>query len=224
MTKNKEYYICEPQAKVDATVIWLHGLGADGNDFMGIIDQLGLPDTHAVRFMFPNAPFMEVTVNNGYNMRAWYDIYDQNLLAEEDDIGVKKSQQALTQMIQKQMADGVDSKRILLAGFSQGGAMALYTGLRCEHSLGGIIVLSAYLPLASSFSASQHTQNHQTPIFMAHGLFDPIVPFSAGHDTCQQLQRENYHIEWRTYPMEHTINTPEISDIGNFINGCLGYA
>jgi len=224
MTKNKEYYISEPQAKVDAAVIWLHGLGADGNDFMGIIDQLGLPDAHTVRFMFPNAPFMEVTVNNGYSMRAWYDIYGQNILNEEDEQGVKRSQQALTQMIQMQLADGIDSKRILLAGFSQGGAMALYTGLRCEQPLGGILVLSAYLPLAASFTTSHYPRNQHTPIFMAHGLFDPIVPFSAGHDTCQQLQRENYRVEWHTYPMEHTIDLAEIRDIGNFINGCLGYA
>jgi len=224
MTKSKEYYISEPQTKVDATVIWLHGLGADGNDFMGMVDQLGLPESHAVRFIFPNAPYMEVTVNQGYRMRAWYDIYDVNILNEEDEHGIIRSQESLMQIIKHEVEQGIASTRIILAGFSQGGAMALYTGLRHEQPLGGIIVLSAYLPMAASFYSKQYAHNHKTPIFIAHGLFDPIVPFNAGQATCQQLQRENYIIEWKTYPMEHTINIDEIRDIGSFINRCLGYA
>lgn len=224
MTKNKEYYISEPEAAVDATVIWLHGLGADANDFMGITDQLGLADTHGVRFIFPNAPYLEVTVNQGYKMRAWYDIYDVNLLNREDESGIKQSQQRLEQIIQHELDQGIDSKRIILAGFSQGGAMSLYTGLRHERPLGGIMVLSAYLPLAANFSAEQFINNRKVPIFMAHGLFDPIVPFSVGQATCKQLQTENYAVEWKTYPMEHTVSMDEIHDIGNFVNRCLGYA
>lgn len=224
MTKNREYTVSEPELTADATVIWLHGLGADGNDFIGIIDQLGLPETHSVRFIFPNAPYIHVTVNQGMKMRGWYDIYDLNLLRKEDEEGVEGSYQLLSELITHEIAQGIPSKRILVAGFSQGGAIALYTGLRYPQALGGAVVLSAYLPMATKFVANNFPHNHATPIFIAHGLFDPVVPFSAGKNTCGLLQEQNYRVEWHTYPMAHTVMQDEILDIGSFIRRCLDYA
>ena len=224
MTNSREFSICEPESSPDAAVIWLHGLGANGNDFMGVVDQLGLPVDHKVRFIFPNAPYIHVTVNQGMKMRGWYDIYDLNLLRKEDEQGVKKSQVLLEDLINNEIEQGISTKRIILAGFSQGGAIALYTGLRYFRSLAGIIVLSSYLPLLDKFVAAEFPDNRSTPIFIAHGLFDPVVPLNAGKTTCQQLQSEDYKIEWNTYPMAHTIALEEITAIGAFINRCLGYA
>jgi phospholipase/carboxylesterase len=224
MTKTREFSVCEPELAPDACVIWLHGLGADGSDFMGVVDQLGLPNDHRVRFIFPNAPFINVTVNQGMKMRGWYDIYDLNLLRKEDEPGVINSQQFLEELINQEIEQGIASERIILAGFSQGGAIALYTGLRYSRSLGGIIVLSAYLPIADKFSNTQFPENHATPIFIAHGLFDPVVPLNAGKTSCQLLEKQNYKIDWKTYPMAHTVTIEEISAIGSFINRCLNYA
>ena len=224
MTKGREFSVCEPDLSADASVIWLHGLGADGSDFMGIVDQLGLPANHRVRFIFPNAPFIHVTVNQGMKMRGWYDIYDLNLLRKEDEQGVKDSQSLLEDLVNQQIEQGIEAKRILLAGFSQGGAIALYTGLRSSRQIGGIIVLSAYWPLIDTFDAAKFPTNRSTPIFIAHGLFDPVVPLNAGKTTCQKLEEQNYVIDWHTYPMAHTIAFEEIEAIGAFINRCLGYA
>lgn len=224
MTKTREYSVCEPDTEADACVIWLHGLGADGSDFLGVVDQLGLPANHKVRFVFPNAPFRSVTVNNGMKMRGWYDIFDINLLRKEDESGIKDSYNTLSEIIQHEVKQGVAHARIILAGFSQGGAMSLYTGLRYPIALGGIIVLSAYMPLLADFNSHMHPANADIPIFMAHGLFDPIVPLQAGKNAADALQKLNYALEWQTYPIAHTVTLDEIYDVGAFINRCLGYA
>lgn len=224
MTKTREYSVCEPDTEADACVIWLHGLGADGSDFMGVVDQLGLPDLHKVRFVFPNAPFRSVTVNNGMKMRGWYDIFDINLLRKEDEAGIKNSYNMLNDIIQHEVKHGVEHKRIILVGFSQGGAMSLYTGLRYPVELGGIVVLSGYLPLAADFNPEQNIANRDIPIFIAHGLFDPIVPLHAGKSAADLLQGMQYNVQWNTYPIAHTVTLDELLDIGTFINGCLGYA
>ncbi|HSX20057.1 MAG TPA: carboxylesterase [Gammaproteobacteria bacterium] len=222
MTK-REYLVSEPQGTATASVIWLHGLGADGKDFAGIVDQLGLPKDHSVRFIFPSAPFMNITINNGMLMRAWYDIYDLNMLAREDMQGVKKSQQHIEEFIAHELELGIPSNKILLAGFSQGGAMALYTALNYARPLCGAIVLSAYLPLSNTF-AQQQFKHTQMPIFMAHGLYDPVVPYSFGLDSYNMLKQNDYNAEWFSYPMPHTVCLEEIADIGEFMQECLCYA
>lgn len=224
MTKKREYFVSEPPSKATASVIWLHGLGADGNDFAGIADQLGLPSDHGVRFIFPSAPFMNITINNGMLMRAWYDIYALNMLAKEDEIGIQNSQQYITDFIAHEQEQGIPIHRIILAGFSQGGAMSLYTALHLKESLGGVIVLSAYLPLQRDF-VPQAMLHKALPIFMAHGLYDPVVPYNLGLNAFKFLQENSYdEIEWHSYQMQHTLCMEEINAIGKFIGECLDYA
>ena len=223
MTKRQDCFVVEPVSPVNASVIWLHGLGAYGKDFVGIIDQLGLPPDHGVRFIFPNAPFMNITINYGMSMRAWYDIYELVNLDREDEQGIKSSQARITDLIQHELAQGIISSRVMLAGFSQGGAMSLYTGLNFQQQLAGIIVLSAYLPLANQLQLQQ-LSNKLMPIFIAHGLFDPVVPFSLGQAARDLLIKENYVVDWHTYPTQHTVCLEEIAAIGGFVRRCLGYA
>lgn len=207
--------------KAGASVIWLHGLGADGNDFVPIVDQLGLTEKHKIRFVFPHAPVRPITINGGMKMRAWYDIYNLDLARKEDSEGVQQSAHLIELLIERERSFDIPSRSIILAGFSQGGAMALYTGLRYKESLGGIVSLSAYLPLADNFasdaSSNHFSHNLNTPIFMAHGLFDPIVPLMLGELARHQLTNLGYGIEWHSYPMPHTVVPEEIQDIGNFL-------
>lgn len=224
MTKSNEYYIIEPVNAPQASVIWLHGLGADGKDFMGMVDDLGLPAEHGVRFIFPNAPFMNITVNYGMLMRGWYDIYDFNMLHKEDEVGIKKSRAQIEKYIQHENELGIPSNKIILGGFSQGGAMSLYTGLRLTQRLAGIISLSAYMPMAPNFVAQHYASNRNTPIFMAHGLFDPVVPYNLGQATRDLLKDNAYDVEWFSYPMQHTVCVEEIQEISSFMHRCLGYA
>ncbi len=221
MTKNREYFVSEPEGAADACVIWLHGLGADGKDFFGIVDELGLPINHAVRFIFPSAPFLNITINNGMLMRGWYDIFDLSMVRKEDAAGMKQSQAIINDIIKDQLAKGIPSQRIILAGFSQGGAMSLYAGLRYPTTLAGIICLSAYLPLISELAAEKSPHNQTTPIFMAHGIFDPVVPYNMGHTAYEYLNSNNYNVTWNSYPMAHTLCIEEIVAIGQFINKCL---
>lgn len=223
MTKKREYFVREPDYAANASVIWLHGLGADGNDFAGIVEQLGLPTEHAVRFIFPSAPFINVTINQGMLMRGWYDIFDLNMLEREDAEGIRNSQLQIEEFIAQEVAQGIASNRIFLAGFSQGGAMALYTGLRYKQPLCGVICLSAYLPLATSFTPQQFG-NLQMPIFMAHGLFDPVVPYKFGQQSYEILRQRHYQVEWQSYPMQHTVCLEEIGAIGAFMRRCLDNA
>lgn len=218
-----ETIVTETHSPITATVIWLHGLGADGHDFAGIIPQLQLPAQLGIRFIFPHAPLRAVTLNNGLTMRAWYDIYSLDSLHQEDQAGIHASEQAVTQLIQQQQAAGIASTRIILAGFSQGGAMALYTGLRYPARLGGILGLSTYLPLLSDL-AEATAVNQQTSIFLAHGKHDDILPLTLGEKTRAHLQQAGYAVDWHTYPMAHQVCLPEIADISRWLQHVLAVA
>lgn len=204
-----------------ASVIWFHGLGADGNDFVPIVDQLKLPETFKVRFVFPHAPLRSITINQGIQMRAWYDIAEINLAAKEDLEGIKNSAELVDHLIEREIGLGIKSDRIILAGFSQGGAIALYSALRYPKTLGGILALSTYLPLADKLNIERNKANQKIPIYLAHGLFDPIVPLMLGEMSRQQLEALGYELEWHTYAMPHTVLPEEISDIGKFLNKVL---
>lgn len=216
-----ETVINETKAPITACVIWLHGLGADGYDFAGIIPQLQLPASMGVRFIFPHAPVRPVTLNNGLAMRAWYDIYSLNNLHQEDRAGIQVSEQAIGQLIQQQESAGIATSRIILAGFSQGGAIALHTGLRYPAKLGGILGLSTYLPLLPDFAAQAHNHNQKTPIFLAHGEYDDVLPLILGEKTRDYLSQTGYNVEWRSYPMAHQVCPPEIADISRWLQTVL---
>lgn len=204
-----------------ASVIWFHGLGADANDFVPIVEQLRLPEQFSVRFIFPNAPFRPITINNGMPMRAWYDIFEIRLGAREDLEGIQSSEKLVEHLIEREIGLGIKSERIFLAGFSQGGAIALYTALRYPKALGGLIALSTYLPLANSLNTQRNAMNQHLPIYLAHGLFDPVVPFMLGEMTRKQLEELKYPVEWHSYPMPHTVVPDEIQDIGMFLRNLL---
>lgn len=199
------------------TIIWLHGLGADGNDFVPIVDELEFLPGTAIRFVFPHAPERPVTINNGYVMRAWYDIVHANFSDHQDKSGIHESQKAIDALIEKEMQRGISSERIVLAGFSQGGAMALQTELRQRNPLAGIIALSCYLPLAESLATEASTVNAATPIFMAHGSYDPVVPLTLAMQSKEKLLTGGYPLEWYEYPMAHTVCEQEIADISNWL-------
>lgn len=204
--------------KPEASVIWLHGLGADGNDFVPIAEQLNVMEHYQIRFVFPHAPVMPITVNGGMEMRAWYDIQELNLIQNEDLEGITASEKMIIALIEREESLGVKSDKIVLAGFSQGGAMSLYTGLRYPKKLGGIIALSTYLPILNNLAKERTPINQAIPIYMAHGMFDPIVPYSVGQKTKEHLIELGYNIEWHSYSMPHTVIPEEIKDIGHFLN------
>ncbi|MDQ6996231.1 MAG: dienelactone hydrolase family protein [Mariprofundus sp.] len=200
-----------------ATVIWLHGLGADGHDFEPIVTQLGIADNLSVRFIFPHAPSIPVTLNGGYIMPAWYDIKQNDLGIEHDHAGILNSARCIQMLIEQEEMRGIPANQIILAGFSQGAAMALHIGLRQPETLAGIIVLSGYLLLpdqTDQFTPATNT----TPLFMAHGVHDPIVPFTLGDNTRRTLASLGYTIQWHSYPMEHNVCPEEIHHIGAWIN------
>lgn len=204
------------------SVIWLHGLGADGHDFASIVPQLDLRGCPPIRFIFPHAPTLPVTVNGGYVMPAWYDILGANLVDRQDVAGIQKSEKAIVALIDQEVARGIPYERIVLAGFSQGCAMALHTGLRLPHRLAGIMALSGYLPLASQFAAERHTANAKTPVFMAHGTQDPVVVLKRGEDSRDALLALGHPVQWHTYPMPHSVHPKEIADISAFLQQVLG--
>lgn len=202
-------------------VIWLHGLGADGNDFAPIVPELGLDDGPAVRFVFPHAPVQPVTINGGMAMRSWYDILVTDLVRREDAAGIRRSEQAVRALIARENARGIPSERIVLAGFSQGCAMTLHTGLRYPERLAGLIGLSGYLPLIDSAAAERSHANDQTPIFLAHGTYDPVVALPRAEASRDMLQSLGYRVQWHTYPMPHSVCAPEVADIAAFLRGVL---
>ena len=207
-----------------AAVIWMHGLGADANDFVPIVNELGLDGAPAIRFVFPNAPMRPVTINNGYVMRAWYDVSFGDLEGKSrrtDDHGVRESQAQVGALIERQAGRGIHNKNILLAGFSQGGAMALHTGLRYPQKLAGVMALSTYLPLAESLPQEAAPENKTTPVFMAHGVFDPVIPLVMGAGSMTFLTGLGYPVEWRQYPMQHSVCPQEIADIGAWLRKVL---
>ena len=211
----------ETSPKPTCSVIWLHGIGADGNDFVPIIPELHLPENLAIRFIFPSAPSMPVTVNGGYVMPAWYDIVGRNLMDEEDADGIKRSAASIIELIEREVQRGIDYRHIVLAGFSQGCAMALYIGLRLPHQLAGIIALSGYLPLALSLNIEKHSANQNTPIFMAHGTYDPVVVLDRAQASHALLEKLAYSVDWNEYPMEHSVNHEELVDISRFLKEVL---
>jgi phospholipase/carboxylesterase len=207
-----------------ASVIWMHGLGADGNDFVPIVNELGLDGTPAIRFLFPHAPMRPVTINNGYVMRAWYDVSLDDLAGQSrraDEQGVRESQAQITALIEREVKRGIAAARIVLAGFSQGGAIALQTGLRYPDKLAGVMALSTYLPLAESLPKEAAPANKATPIFMAHGVYDPLVPLVMGAGSMTLLTGLGYTVEWRQYPMQHSVCPQEIQDIGDWLRRLL---
>ena len=206
----------------DACVIWLHGLGADGHDFEPVVAELNLPASLAVRFLFPHAPMMAVTINNGYVMRAWYDILAMDIGSAQDEAGIRRSQAAVEAMIRQQVDAGIRSERIVLAGFSQGGAIILQTGLRCDLPLAGLLALSTYLPLADSLEREQADANRHVPIFYGHGSQDPVVPLALADLSSTRLRQQGYALEWREYPgLQHGVNLDEIGDISRWLQRVL---
>jgi phospholipase/carboxylesterase len=214
----------ESASNPTAAVIWLHGLGADGNDFAGLVPELNLEGCAPIRFVFPHAPKIPVTINGGYVMPAWYDILGSNLVDRQDDKGIQKSEWAITALINREVERGIPFERIVLAGFSQGCAMALHTGLRLPHKLAGIMALSGYLPLADRFPSERHAANAHTPVFMAHGLQDPVVVLGRGEESRDALVKLGHPVQWHTYPMPHSVHPREIADISDFLAQVLGKA
>jgi phospholipase/carboxylesterase len=209
-----------------ATVIWMHGLGADGYDFVPIVKELEvntLPGlAGGVRFIFPHAPVRPVTINNGMAMRAWYDIKMIDLVRQEDDVGVRASQLEVEKLIAREKERGIPANRIVLAGFSQGGAITLQAGLRHAERLAGLMVLSSYLPLAGSVAAEASPANRNVPILMAHGTRDPVVQLLRATTSREQLEALGYKIEWHDYPMEHSVCLEEIQAVRAWLGKILG--
>jgi len=205
-----------------AAVIWLHGLGADGYDFEPIVaDLVARGAARAVRFVFPHAPVRPVTLNGGARMRAWYDILALDRDSAQDEAGVRASEQTVRELIERELARGITSEHIVLAGFSQGGAMALFTATRLPMKLAGVLALSCYLPLASRFERERHSANNATPIFLAHGTADPIVDPAFAEGTRELLEEAGYPVEWHTYPMGHAVCAEEIAAIAQFLQRML---
>jgi len=203
-----------------ASIIWLHGLGADGNDFAPIVPEIRLPRL-AIRFVFPHAPVQPVTINGGMRMRAWYDIAD-GANRREDERGVRASQALIETLIGREKERGTAARRLVLAGFSQGGAIALQTGLRHPERIAGIMALSAYVPVAEELSAEASPANRDVPIFMAHGSYDPVIPLAQAERSRKLLESLGYPVEWREYGMPHSVCPEELADIGAWLVKVLG--
>ncbi len=212
----------EPKQQHKTSVIWLHGLGADGHDFKPVVPQLGLDDELGIRFIFPHAPVRPITINGGMSMRAWYDVKAIDLTRQEDAESIKESANLMEGLIQEERDKNIPTNKIILAGFSQGGAMALYTGLRYSSSLAGILALSTYMPLLENLAGEIHKANKATSILQMHGTFDPVIPVFTAKDTFQKLEELDCQIEWQEYPMLHAVCPQQLSDIGEWIGKRLG--
>ncbi|ASF46082.1 alpha/beta hydrolase [Methylovulum psychrotolerans] len=207
-----------PTAAHTYSVIWLHGLGADGHDFEGIVPELHLHAAAHIHFIFPNAPIQAVTINGGAKMRSWYDILEATLDRKVDTDGIYQSAAAINSLIQKEIDKGIPADHILLAGFSQGGVIALHTGLRYPHKLAGIVALSTYLPTVGQLKTEGSAANYNTPIFMAHGILDNVVAIETAKAAYDALNALAYHVKWHDYLMEHSVCIEEIQHIAAFIN------
>ena len=220
-----EYLDCveiNPGEKPEAVVIWLHGLGADGHDFEPIVPELRLPAGLPVRFVFPHAPERAVTINFGMVMRAWYDILEMDVRRRVDTANILESAEQLKKLIQREIDRGISSERIVAAGFSQGGVIALHTAVRYPERLAGILALSTYLPTSASLNKEASAANRAIPIMMAHGKFDPVIPVDEGIAARDKLVELGYHIDWYEYPMQHEVCLEEIKAIGNWLLKVLG--
>jgi phospholipase/carboxylesterase len=210
----------ETAPKPAAAVIWLHGLGADGNDFAPIVPELRLAAAPAVRFVFPHAPMMAVTINNGNVMRAWYDVSFGDLegtTRRADEKGVRASQLQVGRLIEREIKRGIAPRNIVLAGFSQGGAIALQTGLRYPERLAGIMALSTYLPMSDSIAAEASPANRDVPVFYAHGTYDQVIPLAMATTSREKLAVAKYAVEWHEYPMQHSVCAEEVADISRWL-------
>ncbi|MBR7746940.1 alpha/beta hydrolase [Undibacterium baiyunense] len=213
----------ESGANPSAAIIWMHGLGADANDFVPIVKELDLRDCPAIRFIFPNAPQIPVTLNGGYIMRAWYDIAaaGTDINKREDESGLRQSQQQIEALIARENARGIATENIILAGFSQGCAMSLQTGLRHPQKLAGIMGLSGYVPLADKIAKERHPANQNTSIFLVHGTVDPVIPIQRAQQSRDLLVSLGYPVEWHDYWMQHSVSPQEIMDIGFWLHKVL---
>ena len=207
-----------PANTIKHAVIWLHGLGATAGDFPPIVPELGLQPDRAIRFVFPQAPDRPITINGGMRMPGWYDIKGADIADKQDALGMAQSQGTLNSLIQQQIDLGVPASNIIIAGFSQGGAVAYHTFVHSQHKLAGLLALSAYLPFADQTEEAQTRINLTTPIFASHGSFDPMIPVHFGKDSVDLLTQLGYRIKWQTYPMQHQVVMEQIRDIGDWIN------
>lgn len=208
----------EPAAPAQACVIWLHGLGADGFDFQPVVPYLKIPNELAVRFLFPHAEVMPVTINGGMPMRAWYDILEMNIERKVDKASLFKSSQRIAALIDQQVAEGIPADKIILAGFSQGGAVAYQTALTYAEPLAGLISLSTYMATQDEIKTDRSAANQQLPVWIAHGTVDDVVPMQLGEQAYQALNELNYNVEWHTYPMGHEVAIEELEAIGAWIS------
>ena len=217
MTQLLDNIEIETAPNPEVAVIWLHGLGADGNDFVPLVNELDLSGLPGIRFVFPHAKTMPVTINGGYVMRAWYDITGAELTRREDEGGLRSSQRDVEALIAREKARGIPASRIILAGFSQGCAMTLQTGMRHPEKLAGMLCLSGYLPLATSVGEERSAESLATPIFMAHGTHDNVVPFIRAQQSKDVLESLGYQVEWHQYTMQHTLCLEEVQDISKWL-------
>ncbi len=205
----------------DGTVIWLHGLGADGHDFEPIVPELNLGDHANIRFVFPHAPLRPVTINGGMSMRAWYDVISLDRSGPQDEKGIRESAASLLQLIEREKERGVDPSRIVIAGFSQGGAIAMHTAMRFPDSLAGLMALSTWMPLASMIDDevvnNAESQPRELPVLMVHGSFDPILPIAAGQHARGIMQQAGFTVQWHEYPMAHAVCADEIAEIRQWL-------
>lgn len=221
MVKNMlDYLTFEPETEAKSCVIWLHGLGADGHDFYSIVPELKLPSDHSIRFIFPHAPVMPVTMNGGMPMPAWFDIVHLSPDAFRDATGIQTASHWVDELVNLQVQQGIPHERIILAGFSQGGAVALYAALSSEKTFAGAMGLSTFLPHIKPLLGGEF-RNSQMPIFMAHGQLDPLVLYSIGEATCAELQMAGYQVEWHAYPMQHTVCSQELVAISRWLVASL---
>jgi phospholipase/carboxylesterase len=205
----------------EACVIWLHGLGADGHDFEPVVPALDLPEKPGIRFVFPHAPMQPVTLNGGMVMRAWYDVYGVEGVRREDEPGIRASQGRVEALIARETARGIPTARLVVAGFSQGGAIALHTGLRHAERLAGILALSTYLPLPGTLAAEAHAANRDVPIFMAHGTHDQLITLARAQRSRDRLLELGYRVEWHEYPMAHQVCDEELRDVSTWLRRVL---
>jgi phospholipase/carboxylesterase len=220
MSESLQAIEIETKPKPSHSVIWLHGLGADGNDFVPIVQELSLPPL-GIRFVFPHAPMRPVTINGGFVMRAWYDIAQQDLAMKEDEQGLRLSQKMIEELIAKEKTRGVPLSRIVVAGFSQGGVISLQTGLRQAERLAGVMSLSAYLPLTATIEKERKAANNDVPIFLGHGTADNIVPLPLGIASRDRLLKLGYDVAWHQYPMPHSVCAEELDDISAWLTRVL---
>lgn len=217
LIEREDAVLIEPTVAAKAAVVWLHGLGADGHDFAPIVPELGLPKEAGVRFIFPHAPVRPITLNGGMAMRAWYDIKSLTKLSLQDDAGIRDSERIVHGYLDKEIAAGIPAEKIVLAGFSQGGAITLHTGPRYPKRLAGLMALSTYLPLSDKFSAEANRERKDTPILMCHGSHDPMLPMALGTASRDLLTAEGFDVSWHEYPMAHQVCEEEIELIGAWL-------